>query len=333
MDDYKKQFALNLIAYAVQRDVSAIELCNAAFLDPKILRGSSNIAISDKQMNDLWLSAIRFTHDPLFGLHFGESVQLAALGVVGQIIQASKTVGDALNIAAQSISMITDMVSIQVTQERKVTTIQFNRTGNSDKDAQLIQQVIDFFMVFTIHEMDGLVLEKITPKKVSLPLKNITNVKEYERIFRCKPRDADRYSIDFDSRIANIEIITANHDLQRHLLSMSSNSKPIERKVMLSERVVNYLTANAYLGIASLEDIASNFNMGARTLQRKLNEEGMSFQQLSDSVRKSVALHYLESRKYPVKEISHILGYNELSAFTRAFKRWTGKTPMDYQKA
>ena len=71
---------------------------------------------------------------------------------------------------------------------------------------------------------------------------------------------------------------------------------------------------------------------GHRAFQRKLQEEGVSFQQLADSVRKSIAMHYLQSGNYPVKEVSYILGYNELSAFTRAFKRWTGKTPVDFQK-
>jgi len=64
-----------------------------------------------------------------------------------------------------------------------------------------------------------------------------------------------------------------------------------------------------------------------------LYEEGVSFQQLADSVRRSIAMHYLQSGNFPLKEVSHILGYNELSAFTRAFKRWTGKTPGDFQKA
>ena len=90
--------------------------------------------------------------------------------------------------------------------------------------------------------------------------------------------------------------------------------------------------ANAYLGIATLEEIASNFNVSPRTLQRKLREEGTSFKELSDSVRKSIALNYVKTGDHPVREISCMLGYNELSAFTRAFRRWTGITPVDYRK-
>jgi AraC-like DNA-binding protein len=62
-----------------------------------------------------------------------------------------------------------------------------------------------------------------------------------------------------------------------------------------------------------------------------LQEESVTFQQLADSVRKSLALSYLESGKYQIKEVSYMLGYNELSAFSRAFKRWTGKAPFEYR--
>ena len=116
------------------------------------------------------------------------------------------------------------------------------------------------------------------------------------------------------------------------LEKVSQHTAQLSKQIPLSERIINYLTANAYLGISSLDEIAENFNTSPRTLQRKLQEEGVSFQQLADSVRKSIAMHYLQLGNHPMKEVSYMLGYNELSAFTRAFKRWTGKTPMDFQK-
>ncbi|MGV3557324.1 helix-turn-helix domain-containing protein [Larkinella arboricola] len=100
----------------------------------------------------------------------------------------------------------------------------------------------------------------------------------------------------------------------------------------MKERIRSYLLTNAYLGVPTLEQMAANFNTSPRSLQRKLQDEGVTYQQVADSIRKSLALNYLSSGTYPVKEISYILGYNELSAFSRAFKRWTGTTPGHYQK-
>ena len=90
---------------------------------------------------------------------------------------------------------------------------------------------------------------------------------------------------------------------------------------------------NAYLGTASLEEMASYFNVSPRSLQRKLKEEDVTYQELADEVRKSLALHYISSGSYYVKEVSYMLGYNELSAFSRAFKRWTGKAPGEWKGA
>jgi AraC-like DNA-binding protein len=224
---------------------------------------------------------------------------------------------------------------MEVIRANKLITIEFiPDLSASQAYPEAFRQMIELFMVFTIHELDGLIFEKTAPAKISFPLNDAVDIKEYERVLRCRPKHVpDAYSMAFKDQFWDEAIITANHELQRLLLEMANSHavKP-QQAPLLSERIVNYLTANAYLGVVSLEEIAANFNTSARTLQRKLQEEGVSFQQLADSVRKTIALQYLQSGDYPLKEVSYILGYNELSAFTRAFKRWTGTTPVDYQK-
>jgi AraC-like DNA-binding protein len=103
-----------------------------------------------------------------------------------------------------------------------------------------------------------------------------------------------------------------------------------QKSKVFAQKIQQYMIANAYLGPPSLNDVAANFNMTARSLQRKLQDEGVSFLQLTNEVMKSLALHYMQSGVHPIKEVSHMLGYNELSAFSRAFKRWTGKAPANY---
>jgi AraC-like DNA-binding protein len=336
MEEYKRQFLLNVLAYAVQRDVSPVELCRLAGLDLAALKKGIVGPGTSKQINDLWLNAIHITKDRAFGLHFGESLQLSALGVVGQIIQSSRTVGEALTQAAQAIHLVTDVFSMDVSRKGKTISIQFVQAKNSGVDQAVLQQLMEFFIVFTIHELDGLILEKIIPLKVKFPLNKDVDIREYERVLRCKPqRKADECVFDFDGRYWDEPILAANYELQRIMLEKvrQQETSVSVNEISLSEKILTYLTTNAYLGIASLEDIAANFNSSPRTLQRKLHGEGVSFLQLADSVRKSIAIHYLRSGDYPLKEVSHILGYNELSAFTRAFKRWTGKTPGRFQKA
>ncbi|MFD2571566.1 AraC family transcriptional regulator ligand-binding domain-containing protein [Spirosoma soli] len=334
MEDLQTRFVLNLLGYAVQKDLSPERLCKLSGIEYHALKQSGNVTITPKQVNDLWQNASHLSHDPLFGLHFGESLQLAALGIVGQIVQNSRTVGEALTHAAQFIHLLTDLFEMDVTQHDQHFAVRF--IANKDRANEypfLFRQMADLSTVFVLHELDGLVLEKIRPASVTLPY-TITNQPEYERILRCQSiSTADDYTLVFDNRYWNEPILTANYELQSVLLQKASAmSNDLSNNQSVKERICSYLLANAYLGIPTLEAIASNFNTSPRSLQRKLQDEGVTYQQLADSIRKSLAEHYLKSGQYPVKEISYILGYNELSAFTRAFKRWTGTTPVSYQK-
>lgn len=330
MNDHRRQFLLSLLAYVVHRGVSASELCHASGIDIEALTKSNGGEITRAQQNDFWRNATQFCKDPFFGLHFGESLQLAALGAVGEVIKSSSTVGEAITIAASFTPLVTDLFTMEIESSRKNFSGNLIRTDLPSEEF-VLKQVADFLVVFTIHELNGFLLQKVNPIVVRYPHK-ISDSAEYKRAFRCSPTRAGmKYRVEFDSRYWDQPIITANYELQRLFLEKVSGISHKTESMSLSEKIGDYLKTNAYLGLLSLEDVAANFNMTPRSLQRRLQDESVTFQQLADSVRKSLALYYLQSRKYQLKEISHILGYNELSAFSRAFKRWTGKTPISYQ--
>ncbi len=71
--------------------------------------------------------------------------------------------------------------------------------------------------------------------------------------------------------------------------------------------------------------------MSPRTLQRRLREESTSFQDVVDSVREELARITMANPKYSLGEVAYLLGFSEISAFTRAFKRWTGMTPSRWR--
>ncbi|GAB3329106.1 AraC family transcriptional regulator [Larkinella ripae] len=334
MENPPKRFVLSLLAYAAQKDVAPERLCHLSGLDLDGLKGKPEVAVTSKQVSDLWLNAVHLTGDPLFGLHFGESLQLAALGVVGQLVQSCATVGEALTQAAGAVHLITDLVRMEISHTGRAFTIRFVPDAQrAQEQAPVLRQVLEFLMVFTLHEADGLTLQKIRPRTVTLSYER-SNPAEYERVLRCeigqKPGD---YSLEFENRYWNEPILTAHYELQRLLLKkVAEQNRAFESATAFRERIRHFLLTNAYLGIPTLEQMAANLNTSARSLQRRLQEEGVTYQEIADSVRKTLALNYLSSGRYPVKEISYILGYNELSAFSRAFKRWTGTTPGHYQK-
>ncbi len=332
MEDQLKKFVMSLLAYAVQRDISPDALCSLSNITMDELQKGRE-QLRQKQVDDLWLNATHLSKDKLFGLHFGESLQLSALGIVGEIIKSSETIGGALTIAASLTHLITAAFELEVVQDESSFTVRFIPVIDDWQYSVSAIQTLDLLMVFVIHELDGLMLKKIQPLAINYS-RETDNIAEYERVMRCRPViNATENAITFDKKYWNEPIITANYELQKILLQKASELKTDSiKKQTLQSRIYNYLLANSYLGIVSLDDIASNFNISARTLQRKLKEEGINFQQLADEARKTLAINYLKAGSYPVKEISYMLGYNELSAFTRTFKRWTGIAPGMYQK-
>jgi AraC-like DNA-binding protein len=81
-----------------------------------------------------------------------------------------------------------------------------------------------------------------------------------------------------------------------------------------------------------LARVAKKLAVSPRTLQRKLKENGMEFKKLTEDTRRRFALNYLRDRKHTLTEVAFLLGYSDVSAFNRAFKRWTATTPLDYRR-
>ncbi len=322
------------MAYAAQRDIPLEKLCRLSGIGLEALTSGGPVEISRKQFNDLWLNACHLSGDPLFGLHLGESLQLAALGIVGEIVKSSTTVGEGVGHAVALTPMITDLFGMTVECGADTFTLRLIPDDRQRAASPFaFGQMVDFFLVFAVHELDGLMLARIRPERVTMPFTDLAAL-ELARVLRCAPtRTEDNYAITFDRKYWDMPILTANYALQESLLQkVNAVSSGKLASDSWQDKVQQYLLKNAYLGIVPLDEIAANFNVSPRSLQRKLKDERVTYQEIADDVRKSLALHYLETGGYYAKEISYMLGYNELSAFSRAFKRWTGKAPAGYQK-
>ena len=85
-------------------------------------------------------------------------------------------------------------------------------------------------------------------------------------------------------------------------------------------------------GCFGLENVAEEFGISTRTVQRNLAVENIKFNQIVKSIQKIMAFNYLESKELSIKEIAYLVGYTETSSFYRAFKGWIGKTVLQYRK-
>jgi len=101
----------------------------------------------------------------------------------------------------------------------------------------------------------------------------------------------------------------------------------------LRTRVENAISSVLPHGKMLVEDVARSLGMSKRTLARRLSDEGLNFTEILQQLRRDLAVRYLDDRKLHVSKIAWLLGFNEVSAFTHAFKRWTGKTPRRMRTA
>ncbi len=159
-----------------------------------------------------------------------------------------------------------------------------------------------------------------------------SNVQQFEDYFDCEVRfNCDYHGIKIDQSFA--EIPFNKHDPEIHeLLCQHANgllNRLAERRPV--ESVTKFITNHLPIGVPEIEDAAKNLHVSVRTLQRKLSEHDLTFSGLIDSIRKDLSLSYLRNTNTKIVYITQMLGFSEQSAFQRAFKRWTGKTPRQYR--
>jgi AraC-like DNA-binding protein len=117
--------------------------------------------------------------------------------------------------------------------------------------------------------------------------------------------------------------------LRQHLERVLDEMPPADGLLAAARRAI---AESMRHGDPTLTQVARKLAMGPRTLQRQLREHDADFKGLVDDTRRQFCLRYLRDGKNTLTDISYMLGYSEVSAFNRAFKRWTGSTPTDYRR-
>lgn len=103
--------------------------------------------------------------------------------------------------------------------------------------------------------------------------------------------------------------------------------------ITFSRQVRPLIARHLARGKVKVGEVAAELNMSRHTLYKKLKEENLTFAGLLEDVRREQALTYLHDRNRTLSEVAELLGFSELSAFSRAFKRWMGKSPAEFRAA
>lgn len=174
--------------------------------------------------------------------------------------------------------------------------------------------------------------DEFNPKRVQFTHLPVGDVLPLEEHFKCPVThgaevDAiimHQQDVDRPNRVGDQHIWKF---LREHMEEILRTTEPdrIDREVVI--QIANSLSD----GVPRLEDVACHLGMGSRTLQRRLSDLGHSYQSLVDEARREVALKLVGETSHSLVEVAFLTGFSEQSSFTRAFKRWSGKTPRTYR--
>jgi AraC-like DNA-binding protein len=267
--------------------------------------------------------------DPHLGLHLGERVRPRATNVVTYLGMSSRTLREGLERLIRYQRIIAGGARLQLRDEGAQT---FVRIEFGSQELPATRDEIDFWAVVLMKFSRWITDLDIALREVRFAYPRPEDTSERERIFDCCPRfDAGESGLLMASAHlsrpsihANPEIARAHEQFAEAYLAGLDDASTTRQ---LRELLVSLLER----GPLDLQTVASRLHMSARTLQRRLRDEGTSYREVVDELRRDVALNQLRSTDTPIEEITYLIGFSELSPFYRAFRRWTGQTPVEYR--
>ena len=280
----------------------------------------------------LLIAATKLSKNPNFPLENGQNFQPNNFSVLGQLLSYASDLRTAYENCEQFNRLIGDGLTNSF-EEKDGKVYHYMDIAAPELEPYkhyLLESCLSQVITF----MRQLVGKDLRPLEVHFQHEQRTELAAYERIFNCKIKfNAPRYALIFPASILKEKIITSNdklfslfYEYAENYLAEISNDEKVTR--LVSKTILDLMPSNN----ATLSCVAQKLAIGTRTLQRLLKEEGQTFNNILNRVRRELAQRHLQSNRLSISEISYLLGFAEPSIFHRSFKKWTGMTPTNYRK-
>ncbi|MDH5325497.1 MAG: AraC family transcriptional regulator [Gammaproteobacteria bacterium] len=281
------------------------------------------------QMRDFWQNAFRLSGDPFLGMRAAQHVEMGDFKCLDYLSANAATLGQCLESFCRYMPLLNTWIAWEIAKDdHQVTYRMLSHAG--------VIPPHSYEFVFSVYVKRAREVSHTdwAPALIRFPFPKPADQQQHLSFFRSP--------IEYDCPAGELVLSKEHWKLplpysDEHLMRVLDEharlllaQRPIPEDFV--GRVRREIVRELHGGEALRDTIAKKLHMSPRTLQRRLDENGIAYADLLDEVRADLAKNKLQACELSLTEIGFLLGFSEQSAFTRAFKRWTGKTPLEYRR-
>jgi AraC-like DNA-binding protein len=297
-------------------------------IDPALL-SDPNARIPTSTWDALTLDAASQIPDPAFGLLASRCWHPSNLGALGYAWLTSSTLRTGLGRVVRYWRLLGESSTTHLEESSDGLTVVLARQSLNPVSSAIAADFILSLLVDMCRMNAG---ASLRPLSVNLLRKRPKDSQVYRRHFGCAVHfSAEEESFTLSRKDVDRPLPTSNRQLAATLDQILAEQLAHLDKKDVVARCQAHLLDQLSSGEISEDGMAEELHMSRRTLQRKLAEADLTYQKLVDDTRRDLAMRHLEDPRHSITDVTFLLGFSQQSAFTRAFKRWTGVSPSEYR--
>jgi AraC-like DNA-binding protein len=287
--------------------------------------------LSRARFQQLMARAIRLTGEPALGLLCVRETSPASFGVMSPLIGNAPTLRRAIELMTQFQALLVGGLRIQLTEQLGTAQLRFEVASLSPRDHGLVEIILAGFT--RMLQSFGCRRDEILAVRV--PYQRPTYYHTYAQVFSGKERYAqDCVGVDFAAVALDRRHLHRHAELHTLVLAQAERTlDQLWQPLSFTQRVRALMANQSGSRRFDMRIAARCLGLSDRSLRRHLEEEGTSFRELTQSLRRESACSMLRDPEVNLQSISYELGFSDTTAFHRAFRRWAGLTPAEYRSA
>ena len=266
---------------------------------------------------------------PSFGLQLSEYHDYLVLGPFGLLLAQADSFAEVLKLTQQYVHLHAQGISLHLETQGEQLRVEYRLQLQEPVD---LRQLRELGLGVMQRTMAGLFAESWQPRQLLIGHAAMGEAQEYARLFPCPLAFEQRCSgFVTDPGIFTLRPVEQRSQLKSHLIEQYRLSQHVSADI--TEQIRYVLHSILSTGEARLEVVARLLGQHPRSLQLALQRRGHSFRTLLDEVRYDEARQQLQLSAQSITDLALHLGYADETAFSRAFKRWSGMAPRQWRKA